>query len=87
VNTRPVNLKFVVFCPKFTSDSNVKFLKKNILREYFRNFVQTKAIYPLPNLVKFCPIFCNFFLGPYYAEKIYTSTFMSCLNQGKEAHP
>jgi len=37
--------------------------------------------------VKFCPTFCNFILGPYCAEKIHTSTFICCLNPGKEARP
>jgi len=43
-NTHPFDLKPVAFCPKFSGDSWVKFQQKTILREFFRNFVQTKAI-------------------------------------------
>ena len=41
---------------------------KTIPGEFFRNFVQTKAI-RRPKLVKFRPNFCNFILGLYRAEK------------------
>ena len=37
--------------------------------------------------MKFHPTFCNFFPGPYCAEKIHTSTFVCCLHPGKEARP
>jgi len=84
VNTNPFDLKFVAFCTKFSGDSYVEFQEKNISGEFFRNFVQTKAI-SLPKLVKFRPTFCNFILGPYCAEKIHTSTFICCLHPGKEA--
>jgi len=87
VNTHPFDLKFVAFCPKFSGDSYVEFQEKTISGEFFRNFVQTKAIYPLPKLVKFGPTFYNFILGPYCAEKIHTSTFLCCLHLGKEASP
>jgi len=43
-NTHPFDLKFIAFCPKFNGDCYVKFLEKNISGEFFRNFVQTKAI-------------------------------------------
>jgi len=68
VNTHPFELKFVEFCPKFSGDSWVKFQEKTIPGEFFRNFVQTKAI-PLLKLVKFRPNLCNFIMGPYIAEK------------------
>ena len=43
-NTRLFDLKFVAFCPKFSEDSYVEFQEKTISREFFRSFVQTKAI-------------------------------------------
>jgi len=42
--------------------------KKTTSWEFFRNFVENQG-YPLPKLVKFCPIFCNFILGPYCVKK------------------
>jgi len=42
-NSHFFDLKFVAFCPKFSGDSYVEFQGKIIL-EFFRNFVQTKAI-------------------------------------------
>ena len=87
MNTHPFDLKFVAFCPKFSVDSYVEFQeKKTIPREFVRNFGQTKG-YPLPKLVKFCPTFRNFSLGPYCAEKIHTGTFICCLHSCKEARP
>jgi len=68
VNTHTFDLKFVAFCPKFNGDSWVEFQEKTIPGEFFRNFVQKKG-YPLPELVKFRPNFCNYTLGPYCAEK------------------
>ena len=44
VNTHPFDLKVVAFCPKFSGDSYVEFQEKTISGEFFRNFVQTKAI-------------------------------------------
>ena len=44
VNTHPFDLKFVAFCPKFSGHSYVEFQEKTISGEFFRNFVQTKAI-------------------------------------------
>jgi len=44
VNTHPFNLKFVAFFPKFSGDSWVEFQEKTIPGEFFRNFVQTRAI-------------------------------------------
>jgi len=41
----------------------MEFQQKIILEEFFRNFVQTKAM-ALPNFVKFRPNFYNFILGP-----------------------
>ena len=43
-NTHPFDLKFVAFCPKFSDDSYVEFQEENILGQFLRNFVQTKAI-------------------------------------------
>jgi len=43
-NTHPFDLKFVAFCPKFSGYSYVEFQEKIISGEFFRNFVQTKAI-------------------------------------------
>jgi len=43
-NTHSLDLKFVAFCPKFSGDSYVEFKEKTISGEFFRNFVQTKAI-------------------------------------------
>ena len=43
-NTHPLDLKFVAFCPKFSGYSYVKFWENTISGEFFRNFVQTKAI-------------------------------------------
>ena len=44
VNTHPFDLKAVAFCPKFSGDSYAEFQEKTIPGEFFRNFVQTKAI-------------------------------------------
>jgi len=43
-NTRPFDLKFVAFCPKLSGHSYVEFQEKTISGEFFRKFVQTKAI-------------------------------------------
>ena len=72
--------------PKFSRDSYVEFQEKTILGEFFRNFIENQG-YSLPKLVKFRHTFCNFILGSYCVEKILTSTFISCLLPGKEAHP
>ena len=40
----PFGLKFVAFCPIFSGDSYVEFQEKTISGEFFRNFLQTKAI-------------------------------------------
>jgi len=37
-------MKFVAFCFKFSGDSYVEFKDKTVSKEFFRNFVQTKAI-------------------------------------------
>jgi len=44
VNAHPFDLKFIAFCPKFSGDSYVEFQEKTISGEFFRNFVQTKAM-------------------------------------------
>jgi len=65
----------------------VEFQEKTISGLFFRNFVETNAIYLLPKVVKFRPIFCNFFLGSYCSAKMHTTTFIYCLHPGKEARP
>ena len=54
---------------------------KNYFGRIFQKFWVNQG-YPLPKLVKFRPIFCNFILGPYCAEKTHTSTFICCLHPG-----
>jgi len=44
VNTHPFDLKLIAFCLKFSGDSYVEFQERTISGEFFRNFVQTKAI-------------------------------------------
>jgi len=44
VNTHPFDLKLVAFCPKFSRDSYMEFRKRVISGEFFRNYVQTKAM-------------------------------------------
>ena len=44
MNSHPFGLKFVAFSPKFSGDFYVEFQEKTISGEFFRNFVQTKAI-------------------------------------------
>ena len=44
VNTHPFDLKFASFCPKCSEHSYLEFQEKTISGEFFRNFVQTKAI-------------------------------------------
>ncbi len=43
-NTHPFKVKFVAFGPNFSGDSYVEFQEKTISGNFFRNFVQTKAI-------------------------------------------
>jgi len=86
VNTHPFDLKPFAFCPKFSQDSYVEFQEKTISGEYLRKFMQNQG-YPLQKLLKFHPIFCNFIMGPYYIEKIDTSTFICGLHPGKEERP
>ena len=44
VNIHTFDLKPVAFYPKFSGDSWIEFMKQTILGEYFKKFVQTKAI-------------------------------------------
>jgi len=60
--------------------------RKKLFQENFSEILR-KPRRPLPKLVKFRPTLWNFILGPYYAEKIHTSTFICCLDPGKEARP
>jgi len=80
VNTHAFDLKFVAYCPKFSGDSYVEFQEKTISGEFFRNFVQTKAIL-YQNLWNFALLSAIFILDPYSAEKIHTSTFICCCTQ------
>jgi len=57
--------------------------EKTISGEFFINIIENKG----DKLVKFRPTFFNFFLGPYCAGKIHTSTFICCMHPGKEAGP
>ena len=59
-NTHPSELKFVDFCPKFSTDSYLEFQGKTISKKNFRNFCANQG-YPLPKLLKFPPTFCNFY--------------------------
>ena len=59
---------------------------KNYFGRNFQKFCANQG-YPLPQLVKFRPNFCNLILGSYYAEKFHTSTFICCLYPGKEPRP
>ena len=59
---------------------------KNHFGRIFQKFCANQG-YPLTKLVKFRPTFCNFFPGPYCAEKVHTSTFVCCLHPGEEARP
>jgi len=46
-----MDLKFVAFCPKFSGDSYVEFQEKTISGGFFRNFVQTKVIVLLSEIL------------------------------------
>jgi len=59
---------------------------KTISGEFFKKILQTKAIL-YQNLGNFALLSTIFLLGPYSAEKIYTSTLMCCLHPGNEARP
>ena len=82
VNTHPFDLKFVAFCPKFNGDSWVEFQEQIIPGEFFRNFVQTKAIL-YRNLRNSGLISAILF----WVRIAHTSTFVCCLHAGKEARP
>jgi len=86
VNTHPFDLKFVAFGPKFSGDFYVEFQEK-LFRE---NFLEILCR-PRPSSTKTCkimPCLLQFlFLNPYLGEKIHKSTFISCLDPGKEARP
>jgi len=60
VNTHPFDLKSVAFCPTFSGDSYAEFQEKTISGEFFKNFVQTKAIL-LKNLRNFALLSAIFF--------------------------
>jgi len=85
VNTHSFNLKFFAFCPKFSWDSYVKFQEKTISGEFFRIFVQTKAI--LQKLWNFALLYAILFWIRITLTKIHTSTFICCSGPGKEARP
>jgi len=85
VNTHLFHLKIVAFFPKFSGDSYVEFQEKTISGDYFRNFVQTKAI--LYQNFWNSHYFLQFIMGLYCVEKVHTSTFICGLHPGKEARP
>ena len=73
------------FVPNSVEILTWNFRKKIFQEKFSEILLKTKA--PLPKLVKFRSTFCNFILGPYYVEKICTSTFICCFHPGKEASP
>jgi len=86
VNSHPFQLQFVVFCPKLSGYSWVEFQEKTIQREFFRNFVQTKAIL-YRNLWNSGLIFAISLLVHIALKEIHTGTFVCCLHTGMEARP
>ena len=86
VNTHRFDLKFVAFCPKFSWDSYLEFQEKTILGEYFRNFVQTKAIL-YRNMWNFALLSAILFRVCIALKKIHTSTFTCYLHPGMDAGP
>jgi len=86
VNTDPFGLKFVAFCPKSSGDSWVEFQEKTIPEEFFRNFIQTKAIL-YRNMWNSGLIFAISFWVRIALKKIHTSTFVCFLHSGKGARP
>jgi len=75
---------------RFLSQIQWRFLRgfsgKNYFGKNFQKFFANQG-YPPPKLVNFRPTFYNFIQGPYYAEKIHTSTFICCLHPGDETRP
>jgi len=86
VNTHPFDLKFVAFCPKLSGDFWVEFQEKTILGEFFRNFVETKAII-YRNLWNSGLIYAISLWVRIALKKIHTSTFVCCFHPDKEARP
>ena len=72
------------FVPNSVEIVTSNFRKKTISEEFFRNFVQTRAIL-YQNSWNFALL--SEILFSYCAEKIQTSTFICCLHPGKEARP
>jgi len=75
---------------RILSQIQLRFLRDISGKKYFGRIFQKFCAnqgYPLPKLVKFRLTFSNFFLGPYYAEKIHTSTFICCLHPCKVTRP
>ena len=85
-NTHPFNLKFVAFCPKFSGDSYVEFQDKSITGEFFRNFVQTKAIL-YRNLWNFA-LLSEFLLWVHIALKKFTQvlSYVVCPQVRRHVH-
>jgi len=86
VNIHPFDLKFDAFCPKFRGDSWVEFQEKTIPGEFFKNFMQTKAIL-YRNLWNSALNSAISFWVRIALKEIHTSTFVCCLHPGKEARP
>jgi len=66
----------------------VEFQEKSISEEFFGNFVQTKAIYTLPKLVKFRPTFFKFFSCVRIALKKFTQvlSYVYCTQVSRHVH-
>jgi len=87
VNTHPLDLKFVAFCPKFSRDSYVEFKEKIMSGEFFIYFIENQG-YSLPKLVKFRPTFGNSIMGPYCVEKKFTQvlSYVVCTQVRRHVH-
>jgi len=86
VNTHSFDLKFVAFCSKFNGDSYVQFQEKTISGEFFRNFVQTKAI-PYQHLRNFA-IVSEFLFWVRIALKKFTQilSYVVCTQVRRHVH-
>jgi len=61
--------------------------RKKLFRENFSEILFKPKAILYRNLWNFSLLSAIFILGPYCAEKVYTSTSICCLHPGKEAHP
>ena len=89
LNTRPFELIFVAFRPKFYWDSSIRFQKEIIFGKCSRNFLQSKALL-FPDLRNFCHVSTILFWVHIVLksfENTYTSTFTRLLYPFKEVRP